>query len=80
MEDDELLEELEERQPTHPQAKRVPQHQPVSFAGGQQRRQVIEEDDYYAGPDEVTVRDTTGSKHYPKQQIPAVKGKRGGWW
>jgi hypothetical protein len=83
MGDDELLEELEGQQPSRPPvAKRLePVRQSVAPAGRQrQRRQTIEEDDYYAGPDEPTVRDTTGSKHYPKKQLPAAKAKRGGWW
>jgi hypothetical protein len=82
MGDEELLEELEGRQPSRPpQAKRLEplHHQSVASAGRQrQRRQTIEEDDYYAGPDEPTVRDTN---QYPrKKQLPAAKAKRGGWW
>jgi hypothetical protein len=82
MGDEELLEELEGRQPSRPpQAKRLePRYQPAPEPRKQQRRQTIEEDDYYAGPDEPTVRDTTGSKHYPKKPLPAAKAKRGGWW
>jgi hypothetical protein len=55
----EFYDDLEARQPSHP-PRAQPIRQTVPPADRQLRRQMIEEDDYYAEP-------MKESRHYPKQ-------------